>query len=176
MGCTIVVVHKWDGGLRVCGYFKVTINPVIYPQVYPILTPEEMFSTLANGKSFSKLDLSQAYKQMKVTECSRPFLTINTHLGLFQYARLPFGISTAPALWQKAMAQELQGIPGVVYFIDDILVTGHMRLEHEANLRRVLDRIRGYGLHLKKSKGLYFSKRSGILILKDDVKPTKSHI
>ena len=116
---------------------------------------------------------------MKVTESSRPLLTINTHLGLFQYTRLPFGISTAPAIWQKAMSQVLQGIPGVVYFIDDILVTGHTRQEHKANLRRVLDRIREYGLHLKKSKCLFFQKELeflGHLISKDGVKPTESRI
>ena len=75
------------------------------------------------------------------------------------------------------MAQVLQGIPGVVYFIDDILVTGHTRLKHEANLRRVLDRIREYGLRLKKSKCLFFQKELeflGHLISKDGVKPTKS--
>ena len=54
----IVVVHKRDGGLQMCGEFKVTINPVIRTQVYPLPTPEEMFSTLANGESYSKLDLS----------------------------------------------------------------------------------------------------------------------
>ena len=116
---------------------------------------------------------------MKVTESSRPLLTINTHLGLFQYTRLFFGISTAPAIWQKAMSQVLQGIPGVVYFIDDILVTGHTRQEHETNLRRVLDRIREYGLHLKKSKYLFFQKELeflGHLISKDGVKPTESRI
>ena len=79
---------------------------------------------------------------MKVTESSQPLLTINTHMGLFKYARLPFGISTAPSLWQRAMAQVLQGIPNVVFFIDDILVTGRTRKEHEATLCRVLDRIR----------------------------------
>jgi len=51
----IVVVHKRDGGLCVCGDFKITINP---PKVYPLPTPEEMFSTLANGEFYSKLDLS----------------------------------------------------------------------------------------------------------------------
>ena len=106
-------------------------------------------------------------------------MTINTHLGLFQYARLPFGIATAPALWQRAMAQVLQGIPGVVYFIDDILVTGRTTLEHEENLRRVLDRIREHGLYLKKSKCLFFQKELeflGHLISKDGVKPTQSRI
>ena len=77
------------------------------------------------------------------------------------------------------MSQVLQGIPGVVYFIDDILVTGHTRQEHEANLRRVLDRIREYGLHLKKSKCLFFQKELeflGHLISKNGVKPTESQI
>ena len=78
----IVVVNKRDGRIRICGDFKVSVNP---PQVYPLPTPEEMFSTLANGESFSKLDLARAYKQMRVTDSSRPLLTINTHIGLFQY-------------------------------------------------------------------------------------------
>ena len=69
----IVVVHKRDGGLRVCGDFKVTINPVICPLVYPLPTPEEMFSALANGESYSKLDLSRAYKQMKLTKSSNTY-------------------------------------------------------------------------------------------------------
>ena len=60
----IVVVPKSDGGIRICGDFKVTINPVICPQTFPLPTPEEMFSALANGESFTKLDLSRAYKQM----------------------------------------------------------------------------------------------------------------
>ena len=69
----IVVVRKKDGGIRICGDFKVSINPVIKAQVYPLPTPEEMFSALANGKSYTKLDLARAYKQMKVQPnlCSR---------------------------------------------------------------------------------------------------------
>ena len=70
-------------------------------------------------------------------ECQH-LLTINTHLGLFRYTRLPFGISIAPVLWQKAMAQVLQGLLGVVCFIDDILVTGRSRDEHKENLHKVL--------------------------------------
>ena len=83
---------------------------------------------------------------MAVKEECQHLLTINTHLGLFRYTRLPFGISTAPALWQKAMAQVLQGLSGVICFIDDILVTGHTREEHKENLHKVLSRLRQYGL------------------------------
>lgn len=154
----IVVVHKKDGGIRICGDFKVSINPVICSQVYPLPTPEEMFSMLANGESYTKLDLARAYKQMAVKKECQNLLTINTHLGLFKYTRLPFGITTAPALWQKAMAQVLQGLSGVVYFIDDILVTGCTRDEHKENLHKVLTRICQYGLRLEKSKCQFFQK------------------
>ena len=148
----IVVVHKKDGGIRICDDFKVSINPVLQSQTYTLPTPEEMFSALANGESYTKLDLARAYKQMKVKEECQPLLTINTHRGLYRYTRLPFGITTAPSLWQRAMAQVLSGIPKVAYYIDDILITGRTRAEHIENLRMVLCRLREYGLKLKHSK------------------------
>lgn len=158
----IVVVQKRDGGVRICGDFKVTINPVICPQVYPLPTPEEMFSALANGETFTRLDLARAYRQMKVKPECQHLLTINTPLGLFRHTRLPFGISTAPSLWQKAMAQILQGLQGVVVFIDDILVTGRTREEHIKNLQNVLDRLRQAGLRLNRSKCLFFPEVIGV--------------
>jgi len=136
------VAQKKDGGVHIGGDFKVTINPVICPQVYPLPTTEEMFSALANGESFTRLNLAQAYHQLKLKPECQHLLTINTHLGLFCYTRLPFGISTAPSLWQKVMSQIFQGLQGVIVFIDDILVTGRTREEHTRNLCNVLDRLR----------------------------------
>ena len=57
-----------------------------------IQSPLPVFSTLAQGESFSILDLARAYKQMEVAAESQLYLTINTHMGLFCYQRLPFGI------------------------------------------------------------------------------------
>ena len=144
----IVVVCKKDSRIWICGDFKVSINPFIKQQVHPLPTPEEMFSTLANGESYTKLDLARAYNQMKVQKEYQPLLTINTHRGLYQYKRLPFRITTAPSLWQKAMAQVLNGLSGMVCHINDIVVTGHTREEHFANLNAVLKRIREYSLRL----------------------------
>ena len=124
----------------------------------PLPTPEEMFSALVNGESYTKLDLARAYKQMKVKEECQPVLTINTHRGLYRYTCLPFGITTAPSLWQRAMAQVLSGIPNVAYYSDDILITGRTRAEHIENLRMVLCRLREYGLRLKHSKCEFFAK------------------
>ena len=65
---------------------------------HPIPKAEDLFATLAGGKKFSKLDLSQAYQQVLLHPDDRKYTTINTHLGFFQYTRLPFGIASAPAI------------------------------------------------------------------------------
>jgi len=74
--------------------------PSTRSQTYPLPRPEEIFSALANGESYTKLDLARAYEQIKVKEDSQPLLTINTHRGSYRYTRLPFGITTVPSLWQ----------------------------------------------------------------------------
>ena len=61
-----------------CGDFKVSVNPVLLAEQYPLPRTEDIFANLAGVKRFSKLDLRQAYHQMEVTEESKKFLTINT--------------------------------------------------------------------------------------------------
>ena len=110
----VVPIPKPDGTVRLCGDFKITVNPALYIDQHPIPKAEDLFATLAGGKKFSKLDLSQAYQQMLLHPDDRKYTTINTHLGLFQYTRLPFGIASAPAVFQQAMEKILHGIPKVI--------------------------------------------------------------
>lgn len=117
----IVLVQKKNGGIRTCGDFKVTLNPVLVVEQYPLPLIDDLFAGLSGGKKFSKIDLNQAYLQIHVKEQSRKLLTINTHRGLFRYRRLRFGITSAPALCQRAMDQILTGLPGVQCHLDDIL-------------------------------------------------------
>ena len=112
----IVPVRKRDGSLRICGDFKVTVNPHLNIDVYPLPKIEDLFANLAGGKCFTTIDLAHAYQQMLVEEDSRKYLVINTHKGLFRYNRLPFGVSSAPALFQKAIEQVLQGLLGPFSF------------------------------------------------------------
>ena len=65
-------------------------------------------------------------------------MTINTHKGLFQYKHLPYGVSSAPAQFQRIMESLLQGIPSIVVYFDDILVTGDTAAESFQNLDQVL--------------------------------------
>ena len=91
-------IVKRNGSVRVCGDFKVSVNPVLFAEQYPLPRIEDIFANLAGGKHFSKLDLRQAYHQMEVTEESKKYLTINTHKGLFQYNRLVFGVTSSPVI------------------------------------------------------------------------------
>ena len=80
------------------------------------------------------------------------YVVINTHKGLFQYTRLPFGISSAPGIFQRVMESLLQGIPGVIVYLDDILVTGSSEEEHLRALEQVLDRLEKAGLRIRREK------------------------
>jgi len=148
----LVAVPKNDGGVRLCGDYKKTLNPFLETDQYPLPRPEDLMTCLTGGCKFSKLDLSAAYQQMVLDEESCPYVTINTQRGLYKYLRLPFGVSSAPAVFQKAMDTILQGLPQVICYLDDILVTGSTPEEHLKNLAEVLDRLSKHGLRLKQGK------------------------
>ena len=78
----------------------ISVNTVLYIDQHPIPKAEDLFATLAFGKKFSKFDLSQAYQQMLLHPDDQKYPTINTYLRLFQYTHLPFGIASAPAVFQ----------------------------------------------------------------------------
>lgn len=152
----IVPVVKGNGSVRLCGDFKVTVNPVLKAEQYPLPRIDDIFAALGQGKRFSKIDLAQAYLQMEMEESSKKYLTINTSKGLYQYNRLVFGIASAPAIWQKAMEQVLQGIPNTQCYLDDIVITGENDDAHLENLEKVLKRLNEFGLRANKAKCEFF--------------------
>ena len=141
----LVVVPKANGRLWVCGDYKVTINQCVEKKVYPLPTTEDVFAQLAGGKVFSKLDMSQAYQQLPLDEDSKRLLVVNTPRGLFQYTRLPYGVSTAPAIFQSVMDRILQGLP----VLDDILIIAKTEKEHDQLLERTLEQLQAAGVRLK---------------------------
>nr|XP_037275197.1 uncharacterized protein K02A2.6-like [Rhipicephalus microplus] len=148
----IVPVLKRDGRVWVCGDFKTTINAVTVVESYPIPKIEEHFARLRGGKKFSMLDLQDAYQQVPLDEECQELVTINTPKGLYQFTRLPFVVSSAPAIFQREMENLLHDLDHVVVYFDDILVTGTSDKDHWENLGRVLDRLKTAGLRLKLSK------------------------
>ena len=166
----LVPVVKPDGSVRLCGDYKITVNPVLQVDHYPMPTPEDLFATLAGGTPFSKIDLSQAYNQVLLEPESREYLTVNTHKGLYRYTRLPFGVASAPALFQQIMEKILHGIPNV---------TGWSRAENLVILDQVLNKLTEFGIKLKKGKCQFLQTAVdylGYRIDKDGLHPMASKV
>ena len=148
----VVVLKKDRSSVRICGDFKQTVNPVSKLDHYPIPRIEDLFASLSKGRFYSKIDLSHAYQQLPLDNKSKDYVIINTHKGLFRYTRLPFGIASAPGIFQRAIENILQGIPGVVAYLDDILISGDSEASHLKALEEVLRRLEEVGLRAKREK------------------------
>ena len=142
----IVCVPKTDGSVRVCGDYKGTVNPAIQTEQFPIPTLEEIPGKVSTWKKFTKIDLRSAYQQMVLDKASQQLCTINTHKGLFRYTRLPFGISSSPAIWQRFIEQVLTGLNGTCVIMDDLLVGGVNDDEHLRNLEAVFQQFQKYSI------------------------------
>ena len=170
----IVPILKKDGSVRICGDYKITLNKVFKLDSYPIPRIDDLYANLAGGKMFLTLDLSNAYLQMPLSNESKPYTTINTHLGLFQYNRLCFGIASAPAIFQRVMDNLLKGLKHVSGYLDDILITGSSERDHTDNVSMVLHRLKEAGIRINEKKCQFMKKEVeylGYLINKEGLKP-----
>jgi hypothetical protein len=152
----IVVVKKANGSIRICADFSTGLNAALEQHHYPLPAPEDLFTILNGGQVFAKLDLADAYLQLEVAPESRELLTINTHRGLYQYTRLPFGIKTAPAIFQQVIDTILSGIPGVAAYLDDVLIVAGSPDELRSRIEIVLQRIQDNGFRLRPEKCQFF--------------------
>ena len=175
----IVSIIKSNGKVRLCGDYKTTINKALLKDSYPLPLVEELFASLAGGKHFTKLDLSQAYLQIELDDESKKLATINTQRGLFQFNRLPYGVSSSPAIFQRCMESLVQGCKGVVVYIDDILLTGTSGQEHLETLNQVLGILDKAGIRLNRPK-CFFMRPSveylGHIIDENGIHPTDEKV
>ena len=175
----IVPVVKKDGSIRICGDYRLTVNCVAKLETYPLPRIEDLLASLAGGKTFTKLDVAHAYQQVELEEESRKFVTINTHKGLYTYNRLPFGVASAPAIYQRLMESILQGMSHVCVYIDDILITETSEEEHLQNVQEVLERLEKAGLQLKREKCAFMMSEIeylGYRITAEGLQPSRSKI
>ncbi|VDI69620.1 Hypothetical predicted protein [Mytilus galloprovincialis] len=146
-----LIVEKADGKLRICLDPK-DLNRAIKREHFILPRQEEITAKLAGAKYFSKLDASSGFWNIKLDEESSNLCAFNTPFGRFKFLRLPFGIKSASEVFHKAVCKILHGLNGVESFIDDILVWGCTKEEHDKRLKEVLERIRTANLKLRRDK------------------------
>lgn len=162
-GTPLVPILKQNGDFRLCGDYKVTINKYLEDFKYPLPRIEEIFATLQGGELFTKLDLSNAYNQLILDESSQMLCSWSTHIGTLKMKRLPFGIKTAAAIFQKTLENLLRGIENVVVYQDDIIITGKNLLDHLKTIKLVLNKLKPAGFRLNAEKCVFFQKEVSYL-------------
>lgn len=169
-GTPIVPLLKKGGGVRICGDYKVTINPYLKVDQHPLPTVEMLFQQVQGSTVFAKIDLSRAYQQLKLDKTSRVFTTISTHKGLFQYKRFPFGVASGPSKFQKKIESVLAGIEGIAILLDDILIGGKTDKDLLDKVEQVVARLEESGLTVAEDKCVFGQKSVEYLGFQIDAK------
>jgi len=153
------------------------VNPILDVDQYPTETTGIVSNTVRWTEIYQVRFISNIYinRFCCMDDESCKLVTVNTHLGLFRY-QLPFYIASMPAIFQHAMDMILQGIPHVIYYIDDVLVTGKTEEEHLQNLTQVLHRVKGQGMWLKEAKCAFFREKLNTLDIRLMLMASTQHL
>lgn len=146
--------------LRIC-VDATDLNEYILDESFLIPTLDELTASLKGKKYFSVLDLKDGFWQVELDKESQDLCTFATQFGYYKFKRMPFGIKSGPKIFQKMNYANFGDIENVFAYMDDILITGETREEHDKALINVLNRAR--------EKGVRFNKRK----MKIDVKEVK---
>jgi len=146
---------KWG---MVVDFRKLNEKTVGDAQPLPDIT--EILDQLGQSKYFTCLDMAMGYHQIELEPGEGPKTAFSTKQGHWEYLRLPFGLKTAPATFQKKMNSVLSGLTGTRCFVylDDIVLYVRSLAEHDAKLRELLDRLRTYKLKLQPEKCQFLRK------------------
>jgi hypothetical protein len=140
----LLVRRKPNGKLRVCMDPRY-LNTFLKRATYPLPDVESVFPKFRGAKFFSKLDMTAGFWQVLMDEASSKLCTFSTPFGRYRYLRLPFGISPAPEVFHRIVADVIQDLVGVMHFVDDILIWGETQQEHDERLAAVLARFKESG-------------------------------
>ena len=174
----MVVVKKPDGDLRICNDLS-DVNKAVIPDTYPLPTIDELSEFFAGATVFSKIDLKWGYLQVELAPESRYLTAMITPIGLFQWRRLPFGLSSAPSCFQKIVANIIDGCQGTRNLLDDILVSGRSNADHDGKLETVLKRLNEYNATINTAKckfGVEKVEFVGHTISSEGVQPLHSNV
>ncbi|KAJ9519127.1 hypothetical protein QJQ45_007681 [Haematococcus lacustris] len=152
-GAPILFVQKKDGSLRMCIDYR-ALNKLTVRDRYPLLRIDDLFDKLAGKRVFSSLDLQSGYHQIRITEEDVPKTAFLTPMGQFQFKVLCFGLTNAPATFQRMMNNVFKPLINecVLVYIDDILVMSNTPEEHVQHLRQVLQLMRENKFYAKLAK------------------------
>ena len=175
----VLVKKKDDPNPRMCVDYR-QLNKIIKQNSFPLPRIDDILDKIGKSKYFSTLDLKSGYWQVLVDEKDIEKTAFVTQKGLYEFTRMPFGISTCPQIFSELMAAVLEGLEDVaIPYLDDVIVLGESVEEHMKNLEIVFDRLRKHGLKMKLKKCEFFRVEVsylGFIVSADGIKPDPSKV
>lgn len=131
-----------------------TINRYTYLDAFPLPNINDTVQKIAKNKVFSKIDLQSAYYQIPIRDDEKQYTAFEADGKLFQFLRLPFGLTNAVAVFQRIMSQLItdNNLKETYSYLDDIVICGSCQMEHDSNLKAFNDVVKRFGLTLNKEK------------------------
>ena len=174
----MVITPKPNDKLRICGDMR-NVNKAISPDKYPLPTIEELSKFFAGATVFSKIDLKSGYWQVEMAPESRYLTAMITQKGLFQWKRVPFGLSSAPSCFQKIIRMIIADCEGATNLLDDIAIAGIDLADHDRKLDKVLSCLNKFHatINFEKSKfGVASINFVGFTVSASGVRPLQSNV
>lgn len=171
----VVLAPKKDGTLRFCIDYR-KLNAMTIRDAYPIPRIDDTLDSLQEARFISTLDLRSGYWQVEMDQNSRQKTAFVTHKGLFEFKVMPYGLTNAPATFQRLMDIVLAGLKWqcCLVYIDDVIIYSPTFEQHITDLHKVFQALRHAKLTLKASK-CHFCRREmrylGHIITQAGIKP-----
>lgn len=162
MGCT--------DSICLCADYSTRLNKALEPHQNHFPLPKYHLARLEGSEYFARLDLSNAYLPILVSDESEDLATTNMHKGLFCYNRLHFGVKTVSSIFQQTMDTMSRGIQGAAAYLNDIIITVADKMNLQKKLGQVLERKARYGFRLRAEKYDFYVQQVrylGFIIDKD---------
>lgn len=131
-------------------------NRIIHRTPFKMPTMESILMELHGAKWFSTIDMKNAFFHIELDENSRHLTNFFAGHGIYRYKRLPFGLCNAPDIFQEVLQTViLADCEGVVNYLDDIMVFGKDKEEHDRNLAKVLANLKNHNVLINEEKSKF---------------------
>ena len=133
------------------------LNKQLKKDAYPIPLIRDIFDQLQGASVFSTLDLKSGFHQLPIHPDDKEKTAFICHAGLFNWLRMPMGLATASARFQRAMEKVLEGLLGkfALLYIDDVIIYSRNETDHALHLSAVFQRFEQYQLTLNPAKCVF---------------------
>ena len=173
---TVVLVPRKDGKLRFCIDYR-RLNAVTFRDSYPLPRMYEYIDSLGEAKVFTTLDCSSGYWQIPVAPSDREKTAFVCHAGLYQYMRMPLGLTNAPATFQRTLDIVLSSFKwrSCLVYLDDVVLFSKDVKTHIRHVDEVLGALQSAGVTPKLDKCSFFTQEVHYLGLSFGVAIRSSH-